>query len=87
MTIMEVTRGGFYKTIYSLRLKFTLYVHPFCINFLLKYDIIHLHLELNLLHFLPDKGALYALRRAPNFHEIHPSLTPQLPLPEKFPCD
>jgi hypothetical protein len=26
----------------------------------------------NLLHFLPDLDALYALRRAPNFYEIHP---------------
>jgi hypothetical protein len=25
----------------------------------------------NLLHFLPDFGALYALRRALNFYEIH----------------
>jgi hypothetical protein len=24
------------------------------------------------LYFLPDLGALYALRRAPNFYEIHP---------------
>jgi hypothetical protein len=24
----------------------------------------------NLLHFLPDLGALYALRHAPNFYEI-----------------
>jgi hypothetical protein len=28
----------------------------------------------NLLHFLPDLAALYALHRAPNFYEIHPSL-------------
>jgi hypothetical protein len=27
---------------------------------------------LNLLHFLPDLGALYALHPTPNFYEIHP---------------
>jgi hypothetical protein len=32
----------------------------------------HFPLELNLLHFLPDFGALYAFRRAPNFSETHP---------------
>jgi hypothetical protein len=32
----------------------------------------HSHLALNLLHFHPDLGAVYALRHAPNFYEIHP---------------
>jgi hypothetical protein len=32
----------------------------------------NLRLALNLWHFLQDKGALYALRRVPNFYEIHP---------------
>jgi hypothetical protein len=30
----------------------------------------HLRLSLNLLYFLPDLGALYALRRTHNFYEI-----------------
>jgi hypothetical protein len=30
-----------------------------------------LWIALNLLHFLPDLGAVYALRRLPNFYEIH----------------
>jgi hypothetical protein len=34
----------------------------------------HLGLELNLLHFLPDLDVLWALRRAINFYEIHPYL-------------
>jgi hypothetical protein len=34
----------------------------------------HLRLALNLLHFLQDLSALYALRRTPNFFEIHPRL-------------
>jgi hypothetical protein len=33
-----------------------------------------LHLALNLLHFLPDLGALHALRRASNLYDIHPRL-------------
>jgi hypothetical protein len=32
----------------------------------------YLRLTPNLLHFPPDLDALYALRRAPNFYEIHP---------------
>jgi hypothetical protein len=32
----------------------------------------HLHLVLKLLYFLRDFCSLYALRHAPNFHEIHP---------------
>jgi hypothetical protein len=32
----------------------------------------YLRLTLNLLHFLPYLGALYALLLAPNFYEIHP---------------
>jgi hypothetical protein len=32
----------------------------------------HLRLVLNLLHFLPDVGALYALRSTLTFYEIHP---------------
>jgi hypothetical protein len=32
----------------------------------------YLRLTPNLLHFLPDLDAIYALRRAPNFYEIHP---------------
>jgi hypothetical protein len=32
----------------------------------------HLGLALNLLYFLPDLGALYALGRAPNFYDVHP---------------
>jgi hypothetical protein len=32
----------------------------------------YLRLTPNLLHFLPDLGALYALCRALNFHESHP---------------
>jgi hypothetical protein len=32
----------------------------------------YMRLSPNLLHFLPDLGALYALRRSPNFYEIHP---------------
>jgi hypothetical protein len=32
----------------------------------------HLRLIPNLLHFLPDLDALYALCCAPNFYEIHP---------------
>jgi hypothetical protein len=31
-----------------------------------------LHLTPNVLYFLPDLSALYALRRAPNLYEIHP---------------
>jgi hypothetical protein len=31
----------------------------------------------NLLHFLPELGALYALRSAPSFYEIHPRETMQ----------
>jgi hypothetical protein len=34
----------------------------------------HLRLALNLFHFLPDLGALYTLRCAPNFYEIDPWL-------------
>jgi hypothetical protein len=34
--------------------------------------VMHLKFALNLLHFLPDLGALYALPRAPNFYEIQP---------------
>jgi hypothetical protein len=36
--------------------------------------MMQLRLLLNLLHFLSNLGALYALRRAPNFYEIHPLL-------------
>jgi hypothetical protein len=32
----------------------------------------HLRLALNFLHFLPDLGAPYALRREPSFYKIHP---------------
>jgi hypothetical protein len=32
----------------------------------------YLRLAFNLLHFLSDFGALYALHSAPNFYEIHP---------------
>jgi hypothetical protein len=32
----------------------------------------YLRLTPNLLHFLPDLDALYALRPTPNFYEIHP---------------
>jgi hypothetical protein len=34
----------------------------------------YLRLMPNLLHFLPDLNALYSLRHAPNFYEIHPWL-------------
>jgi hypothetical protein len=34
----------------------------------------YLRLTPNLLHFLPDLGAFYALRRAPDFYKIHPWL-------------
>jgi hypothetical protein len=37
----------------------------------------HLCIVLNLLHFLPGFGALYALRRVPNFYEIHLLLSQQ----------
>jgi hypothetical protein len=40
----------------------------------------HLHLALNILHFLPDLGALFTLRLAPTFCEIHPVLTTMLSL-------
>jgi hypothetical protein len=33
--------------------------------------IMYLRLMPNLLHFLPDLGALYTLYHAPNFYEIH----------------
>jgi hypothetical protein len=36
------------------------------------FGIMHLCLELNSLHFLPDLGVHYALRHTPNFYEIHP---------------
>jgi hypothetical protein len=65
--------SGFYTAIYVLRLKFALCAHPFCPK-LLKYGSMHLGLVLNLLHFFPDLGALYALGGAPNFYEIHPGL-------------
>jgi hypothetical protein len=32
----------------------------------------YLRITPNLFHFLPDLGALYALRHVPNFYEIHP---------------
>ena len=32
----------------------------------------HLRHVLNLVYFLSDLGALYALHHAPNFYEIHP---------------
>jgi hypothetical protein len=35
----------------------------------------HLRLALNLLHFLTDLGALYALCYSSNFYEIQPKLT------------
>jgi hypothetical protein len=38
------------------------------------FSIMYLRLTPNLLDFLPELGALYALRRAPNFYEIHPWL-------------
>jgi hypothetical protein len=44
----------------------------FCTN-LLWFGIMHLCLALNLMHFFTVFGALYALHRATNFYEIHPS--------------
>jgi hypothetical protein len=32
----------------------------------------YLCLTPNLFHFLPDLGALYTLRHAPNYYEMHP---------------
>jgi hypothetical protein len=37
-----------------------------------QFSIMYLRLTPNLLYFLPDFDALYALFRAPNFYEIHP---------------
>jgi hypothetical protein len=56
-------RGGFHKAIYTLRLKFALYAHPFH-----KFTLIWHHV----LHFFPDLGALFALCSGPNFYEIYP---------------
>jgi hypothetical protein len=67
----QISWSGFHKAIYTLRLKIALCAHPFSTN-LLSSDIMHLHLVLNLLHFLTDLGVLYALRHVPNFYEIHP---------------
>ena len=39
----------------------------------------YLRLALNLLHFNLLLGALYALRRAPNFNEIHPRVALRRP--------
>jgi hypothetical protein len=58
--------GGFYKKIYTLCLKFALCAHLFPL-----FSIMYLRLTPNLWNFLPDFGALYALRHAPNFYEIH----------------
>ncbi len=41
-------------------------------NFFPWFSIMYLRLTPNLFHFLLDLGALYALRRGPNFYEIHP---------------
>jgi hypothetical protein len=71
---MVESKGGFHKEIYTLRLQFALCAHLFCWN-LLSLGIIALRLVLNLLHFLPSLGALYALRHAPNFYEIHPKIS------------
>jgi hypothetical protein len=46
----------------------------------------HLRLALNLMHLLQDLGALYALRRTPNFYEIHPRTiigSPNIQYPDK----
>jgi hypothetical protein len=61
------TWGGFHKAIYALRLKFALCAHLFPY-----FSIMYLRLTPNLLHFLPDLDALYALCHTPNFYEIHP---------------
>ncbi len=63
------TRGRCHEAVYAFRLKFLLCAYPF--STLLYFGIMHLCLALNLLHFLPDLGALYALRCAPIFYEIH----------------
>jgi hypothetical protein len=63
--------GGFHKAIYALRLKSALCAHPFSPN-LLYFGIMHLPLAINLFHFLPDLGALYALCHVSNFYEIDP---------------
>jgi hypothetical protein len=64
------TRGGFHKKSYDLPLKFVLCATTFSTN-LLEFGKMHLRLPLNLKHFLPDLGALYILRCAPNYYEIH----------------
>jgi hypothetical protein len=48
----------------------------------------YLRLAPNLLYFLPDLTALYALRRVPNFFEIHPWILKRQPsmLSPNFKC-
>jgi hypothetical protein len=54
-------------------LKFVLCAHLFP-----QFSIMYLCLTPNLLYFLPNLGELYALRRTPNFYEIHPRLEKEL---------
>jgi hypothetical protein len=71
LTGILLFRGGFHREIYALRFKFALCAHLFCTN-LIQLGIMHLRLALNLLHFLPDLGALYAVR--PTFMKSTPNL-------------